>query len=199
MPLGITNDCAPVHGGSGFNVLGHDARPQTYTTLCADPEFGSGQAPAGNELLVLPRQEASEESRADYKYDLTVNAPEDAVEATRTSFVPSDETVKRAQMNARVFGAGAYTPYRAEKPPQGIQTLRESINVPIDSSIDWAKPTHAGWNDFRPASALLADDPRFRMPEFIETATPLGAANHPNNDPVAPMPDRSPVALGLSG
>jgi len=188
MPLGISDDCTPVRD-TGVRVLGHGNRPQIYASLCEDDAFGSARAPAGNEVLVLPRREGNTAKRDDYRFDLTVNAPNTSVEAGRTSFVPTDETVREASMNSRVFGAGSHIPFRSEKPPQGIQFLRPFIDVPIDATAAFmAQPTHAGWNTFKP-SEILQSDPRYVEPKFRATPGPAlrGAPDLPREQPAEPL------------
>jgi len=164
MPLGITNDCHPVKD-SGARVLGHGAgRPEVYSSLCQDPTFASAQAPAGNELLVLPRQ--TTDTRESFKYDIQVNTPNSAVASGRSSFVPSEQAVREAATNSRVFGAGTWTPYRSEKPPQGIQMLRPEIPVPVSMDASFmGQPTHGAFNTWQPGE-MLQEDPRYQAPKF---------------------------------
>lgn len=173
-------ECQPLkYGGAKF--IGTDARPEAFPSLCKDIHF-DGLVPTdelAGQPVSIPIQDDDFLDTATFLSTKPMAPLEMGTQGDRPPIVP--QSVSAAAINKNVFGAGYATQFRVDRPPQGIQILREKIDVPVDpmevehrSGVGFWGALNQGWDvEFNHDQI---NDPRYKPPTFPQ---PQGAFSQP--------------------
>lgn len=149
---------------TGDRFIGTDARPELLTNLVVDDEYRNAmtatldRAGPGSVLSIPVRSEDLKDSMVQ-GLNTRQAAPLNFSES-RNVFTAPD--VSKAAIDHRVFGMGYVENFRSEKPPQGLNYLREHIKVPVDTGIPFNTPIVGPWNPFNVNANVLDGEPKFQ-------------------------------------
>ena len=149
---------------TGDRFIGTDSRPELLTNLVVDDEYRRAmnatleKAATGSVVSIPVRSEDLKDAMVP-GINTRQAAPLNFSES-RNVFTAPD--VSKAAIEHRTFGMGYVETFRSEKPPQGLNYLREHIPVPVDRSIPFGTPIVGPWNPFNMNSDVLDGEPKFQ-------------------------------------
>ena len=148
MPIATAQAASGLVAAQTNTYLGVDSRPQLLTDLYTDTTYQNAvhaalaQPQTGGTTLSVP---VSAKDMQDSMQ--AINPRQVAPMQFPSSRVPyTVNQVEQAAIDSRVFGSGWVDTFRKDKPPQGIQYLRPTYNVPVDLNSTWNQPTVGPWN-----------------------------------------------------
>lgn len=159
----------PLVSLAGDRYLGMDSRPEVISNLVVDQEFQkamsaslmNASATGAGSVVSVPIK--TEDLRSSMMgVDTRQVAPMQFAESRAPVQVPD---VQQAAVDHRHFGMGYIDTFRSDKPPSGLNFLREPLSVPVDPSIPFNQPTNGPYNTFNPNGSTLLD-PRYAQPNF---------------------------------
>lgn len=152
---------------TGDRFLGADSRPELLTNLIVDEQYAKAMSaaltglPTGSVVSVPIKAEDLQDSV------IGINTRQVAPMGFAESRAPyTAPDVAQAAIDHRVFGMGYLETFKSDKPQQGINYLREQVQVPIDTSVPFNTPAVGPWNPVNMNMGILGEDPRYQAPKF---------------------------------